>query len=502
MTIPPDLAAQILRLHHAEKWPPGTIADQLGVHHSVVRRVLEQEGVPTAAITRSSRADPFVPFIVATLEKYPRLTASRLYQMVKERGYDGRPDHFRSIVARYRPAPPVEAYLRLKTAPGDQAQVDWGHFGKITVGQARRPLFAFVIVLSYSRAIFLRFFPGQQMSYFLAGHQAAFARWNGVPRTLLYDNLKSVVIERVGDAIRFNDQIHAFAGHYRYEPRPVAPYRGNEKGRVERAIRYVRDNFFPARTFDSLEDINEQADRWCDTFSLDRPWPEDRNLTVRDAYDRERSTLRPLPATDFPCHERKEVRVGKTPYLRFDRNDYSVPHTFARKLVIVVADLDTVRVLDRSQRVIATHPRSFDAGRQIEDERHIQALKEAKGHARKGRQTDRLSHLAPSSTELIRALAERHRALGRHVADLELLLVSYGAERLEAAIREALEKGTPHPQAVRHILEREQEARGEKAALPLPLPDDPRIHGMRVRTHDLRDYDRLDEDPTPDDSEE
>jgi len=493
MTIPPDLQAKILRLYHAEKWPPGTIADQLGIHHSVVCRVLEQEGLPKATISRRSRIDPFVPFILATLKKYPRLTAARLFQMIQERGYDGSPDHFRTLVARYRPAPPVEAFLRLRTSPGDQAQVDWGHFGKINIGEASRPLVAFVIVLSYSRAIFLRFFPGQQMSYFLTGHQEAFQRFLGVPRTLLYDNLKSVVTERIGDTILFNRQITAFAGHYRYEARPVAPYRGNEKGRVERAIRYIRDNFFPARTFDSLEDINQQADTWCATFALDRPWPEDRHITVREALDRDLQALLPLPSTDFPCHERKEVRVGKTPYVRFDLNDYSVPHTYVRKLVVIAADLDTVRVIDGDQ-VIATHPRSFDSGRQIEDEQHLSALKEAKGHARNARRTDRLFQLAPSSTKLLEALAQRSRALGRHVADLEVLLHSYGAARLEKAITEALEKGAPHPQAVRHILEREQEERGEEAALPLPLPDDPRIHGMRVRTHDLRDYDHLDQD--------
>ena len=139
-----QLEAEILRLYHAEHWRVGTIATQLGVHHSTVRRVLTQAGIPAPhQSTRPSIADPFVPFIVATLEKYPRLTASRLYEMVKSRGYPGAPDHFRSIVARYRPRPPAEAYLRLRTLPGEQAQVDWAHFGKLQIGRALRPLMAF-----------------------------------------------------------------------------------------------------------------------------------------------------------------------------------------------------------------------------------------------------------------------------------------------------------------------------------------------------------------------
>ena len=161
--------------------------------------------------------------------------------MVRERGYRGSPDHFRHLIACHRPRPQAEAYLRLRCLPGEQAQVDWGHFGHLEIGRARRPLMAFVMVLSYSRQIFLRFFLDARMENFLRGHVAAFTAWNGVPRVLLYDNLKSAVLERRGDAIRFHPTLLGFAGHYRYEPRPVAVARGNEKGRVERAIRYVRD---------------------------------------------------------------------------------------------------------------------------------------------------------------------------------------------------------------------------------------------------------------------
>jgi hypothetical protein len=142
--------------------------------------------------------------------------------MVRERGYRGGPDHFRHLVACHRPRPPAEAYLRLRSLPGEQAQVDWGHFGHLTIGRARRPLMAFVMVLSHSRGIFLRFFLDARMESFLRGHVAAFEAWSGCARVLLYDNLKSAVLERHGDAIRFHPTLIAFAAHYRYEPRPVA----------------------------------------------------------------------------------------------------------------------------------------------------------------------------------------------------------------------------------------------------------------------------------------
>src|SRR6202051_3148889 len=146
---------------------------------------------------------------------------------------------------------------------------------------------AFLMVLSHSRQIFLRFFPDARMENFLRGHVAAFAAWGGVPRVLLYDNLKSAVLERRGDAIRFHPTLLAFAGCYRYEPRPVAIARGNEKGRVERAIRYVRDAFFAARRFTDLDDLNTQATAWCLGQAADRLCPSARELRVGEAFAQE-----------------------------------------------------------------------------------------------------------------------------------------------------------------------------------------------------------------------
>ncbi|MGK4004914.1 hypothetical protein WMF31_19945 [Sorangium sp. So ce1036] len=145
---------------------------------------------------------------------------------------------------------------------GEQAQVDWAHFGKLAVGRALRPLWAFVMVLSYSRRLSLRIFPGAAMPFFVRGHVEAFADFGGVPRVLLYDNLKSAVVERHGDALRFHSMLLDLSAHYRFEPRPVAVARGNEEGRVERAIRYVREAFFEARSYAGLDDLNRQATEW------------------------------------------------------------------------------------------------------------------------------------------------------------------------------------------------------------------------------------------------
>jgi transposase len=190
--------------------------------------------MPRAAVSvRASTVDAFVPMIVQTLERFPTLTASRLYGMARERGYAGSAGHFRHRVALLRPRRPTEACLRLRTLPAEQAQVGWGHFGHLVIGRARRPLMAFVMVLSYSRQMFLRSYFDARTSSFLHGHAMAFESFGGAPRVILYDNLESAVLERIDDAIRFNPMPLALAAHHRFEPRPVAPARGNENAAME-----------------------------------------------------------------------------------------------------------------------------------------------------------------------------------------------------------------------------------------------------------------------------
>ena len=498
MTIDKETRAEILRLYHVEKWTVGTITRQLGVHRYTVERLLTAAGEPRDARSpRPSMIAPYVPFIAETLASWPTLPASRLYQMVRERGYPGGGDHFRHLLSHFRPRPVAEAYLRLKTLPGEQAQVDWGHFGKVTIGRAERRLMGFVMVLSYSRRIFLRFYLDAGMSNFLRGHVEAFEAWQGVPRELWYDNLKSVVLERRGAAIRFNPRILDLAGHYHFLPKPVAVARGNEKGRVERAIRYVRTSFFAARRWRDIDDLNAQALAWCHGIAADRPWPEDRSITVREAFERERGSLIALPGDPFPDHDRVEVAIGKTPYARFDLNDYSVPHTHVRRTLVVVATLDEVRILDGVD-VIASHPRSFDKAARIENPEHIAELVRRKSHARRLRGQDRLVQAAPNSERLLAEAAQRGGYIGATVAALLRLLDAYGAAELEAAIDEALKRDVPHPNAVRLSLTRRRELRHQPPPIPVELPGDPRVRDITVRDHDLVGYDGLAGEPEED----
>lgn len=490
MVIRNELAAEILRLHHVEKWPVGTIAKQLGVHHDVVERVLDSAGAPPAWPQRPCRIDTYLPFVLDALRRWPGLPSSRLYQMCRERGYRGSGEHFRHMVARHRPPRRVEAFQRMTVLPGELAQVDWAHFGKIMIGRAERALLAFVMVLAYARRIFVRFFLGQRLENFLRGHVAAFEAWGGLPRVLVYDNLKSAVLDRRGDAILFNPRLVELAKHYRFEIRPAAVARGNEKGRVERAIRYVRTSFWPARVWRDLDDLNAQAQAWCDGEASERPWPDDKSKTVSAAFGEEQPRLLALPEHGFVTDEVVPAKVGKTPHVRFDGNDYSVPHELAQRTVEVRATLERVRVIVAGQ-VVADHSRGFDRGMVIDDPAHVAALRKSKGEARKHRALDRLAQAVPSSQLLFVKLAEHGENLGRATQHFVELLDQFGALALEQAIRAALAAGTPGRHAVRHILERERRAAGRPPAVQVDLPDDPRVRDLSVTPHDLARYDAL-----------
>lgn len=303
------------------------------------------------------------------------------------------------------------------------------------------------------------------------------------------------MLERRGEAIRFHPTLLDLSAHYRFEPRPVAPARGNEKGRVERTIRYIRENFFAGRTWTDLDDLNTQAAAWCAGPSAQRPCPEDTTRTVAAVFAEERNHLIALPDNPYPTEEQVEVNVGKTPYVRFDLNDYSVPHTQVRRTLVVAASLTQVRILD-GQTVLATHARTFDKGQQIEDPAHLADLVAAKRAARAHRGLDRLAQAVPASQDLLRQAVERGTPLTRATAALVALLDTYGTAELGLAVAEALTHDVPHPNAVRQVLERRREQRDQPPPLTLTLPDNDKARDIVVRPASLAPYDQLHRPPT------
>ena len=498
--ITPEQRAEIRRLFYAEHWKVGTIATALGVHRDTVCAAIEADRFVThLARPRPSRLDPYLPLMRDTLQQYPRLRATRLYHMVRERGYTGSVVQLRRVVRRLRPVPKAEAYLRLSVLPGEQAQVDWGSFGWVEIGRMRRPLSCFVMVLSWSRAIDALFTLDQTLESFLRGHLHAFAYFSGVARTLLYDNLKSAVLERRGEAIRFHPRLLELCAHYHYAARPVAVARGNEKGRVERQIAYLRSSFFAARSFRDVEDLNAQFERWREEIAHQRRVPGEPSLTVAEALERERAYLLPLPAHPLETDLMRVVSSGKTPYLRFDRNLYSIPHELVRKPLTLVASATQIRVLD-GEREVARHTRSYDSGVCIEDAAHIAGLVQAKQQARELTGRDRLKAAVPESAALFEAWALRGESLAYHSHRLLKLLDDYGAEELRTATRIAIERGAPTSGSIAHVLEQRRRAQGLTPPIAIDLSHRPDLRDLRLIPNRLEDYDALGQhDVEPDD---
>ncbi len=348
--------------------------------------------------------------------------------------------------------------------------------------------------------MYARFTLDQTLETFLRGHALAFERLGGVPRRILYDNLRSVVIERVGEHIRFHPQILECAGHYHFAPVPCAPYRGNEKGKVERTIQYLRHGFFAARRFTSVDDLNRQLADWIERIAHARPVPGDASRRpVRDALADEGPRLLPLPANRFECDLVRPVASGKQPYVRFDRDDYSIPHDRIRQALTLIASETEVRVTDGVAE-LARHRRSYDAGVVLEDPTHLEKLTAEKRRALELRRRDRLRGACPSAASFLDALARRGEPIGAHAAHLARLLDDHGASAVETALVEALERGAVSAASVAHLLDQRTRARKALPPIPVVLPDDPRVRDLRVTPHALTDYDALSKETADDDT--
>jgi hypothetical protein len=340
--------------------------------------------------------------------------------------------------------------------------------------------------------MYFEFFFDQTQENFLRGHVRAFDDLGGVARDELIDNLKTAVIERNGDLIRFHPRFLELAAHYHFQPKPCTPYRGSEKGRVERAIRYIRGSFFAARPFTTLADFNRQALEWRDTVAHARPWPQDKRLSVAQALENEKPRLLPLPKHHFDTDLQMPIEPRKkTMYVRFDNNDYSVrPDAVSGPLSLVASDT-TVRVVLGTSENVANHRRCYDKGEIIEDPEHKQALLEQKKKALGSTSNARLLSVAPEIEQLLHAAFERGESPAAETRRLLLLLDDHGPEEFAAAVREALEAKTPRASSVAYLLERRRRHRMAKHPMAVDLSRRPDLEDLHVNPHQAETYDDL-----------
>ena len=307
------------------------------------------------------------------------------------------------------------------------------------------------------------------------------------------------MLDRRGTAIQFHPRLLELAGHDHVAPRPCTPARGNEKGKVERQIQYLRHAFFAARPFRDLDDLNAQFRRGRDDSAHPRRHPEQRDRTVAELWAEEQPRLLPLPAHPFETALLRVVRSGKTPSVRFDRNQYSIPHALVRQPLTLVASGTQVRGLD-GQIEVARHWRSYDTGQTIEDPAHLEGLLAATRQANVHTARDRLRVTVPVTATLFERLAARGEALRPHAVRLLALLDDDGPQKLTAAITLALERDALGAGSIAHLLETRRRQRGRKPPLRLVLPARPGVRDLDVRPHRLERDDALtrraaDDDP-------
>jgi transposase len=487
-----ELRTEIRRLFYAEHWKIGTIATQLDVHRDTIRRAINANGFSWRGGVRQSALDPYVEFVAQTLKTYPKLTGTRVHEMIRARGYEGSVAQVRRRINQLglRPTPRAEAFLRRTLLPGEEGQVDWGHFGRLQVGGATRPLYCFVVTLSWSRAFHVDFSLDQTMAAVVRGHVRALEHFGGSARKYLYDNMKTAVIERAGNAIRFHPRLLELAGHYHFGPVACRPGRGNEKGGVERRIRDLRAAFFAGRHFTDLDDLRRQFAHWRREVAYRRKCPADEQLTVSGALDKERAVLLPLPAHPVNTDDVRATVARKQPYVIYDTNRYSIPHQLVGVPVTISATDERLRVLHGDQ-VVADHRRSWERKQVVENPAHIEGLlaRKRKAYAVSGR--GRLLDAVPQAEALYAALAQRDERMSSQTHALLLLLDRYGPHALGEAIQTALEHGTPLAASVEHLLAQKRRQAGQLPPLPVRLPDRPGVNDLRTQNHKLEGYDDL-----------
>jgi transposase len=487
MTVAPEIEAEIRRLFFAEHWKRGTIAAQLGVHPDVVARVIGPVGRKPRPERPDARVlEPFLPWVDETLERYPRLVATRLYDMLRERGYQGSVRTLRRYVQSARPRPKTEAFLRLETLPGEQAQVDWAHVGQLPVRGGYRALWVFVLLLAYSRACFAELVLSLDVHSLRRSLVRAAVALRGLPRHWLFDNAKTIVLERHGDAVRFHPLLLDLAARLHVQPRLCAPRRPQDKGGVERAVRFFKERFFAARAFHSLEQGNVQLGEFIETIAHRRPHPRWPERSVAELWAEEQSRLlplpEPLPQTDLVTL----VPVDRTAFVRLDTNRYSVPHTYAGRTLTLVGSDTELRLLDGDQRV-AHHARCWGRSQWLELPAHRAALVEEKRAARELKGRDRLRAEVPEIEPMFERWVDAGRNLGSMIARVIVLLDAYGAPVMRQALTEMVGRGTHDPGALAILCEQQRRRRGDRPVQVVSFGD--HVRERDVVPHDLGGYD-------------
>lgn len=465
----PDQINTIHRLSAIEKWSTRKIAAHLHLGRRTIAKYIENPAPPPTRRERSSKLDPFKAAIAGFIEQDPHARSTVISQRLRTFGYDGG----ETIVRDYLRALDLQtkarrAYVRVEPGPGERFDIDWGHFGSLLYNGAPRKLYAFCLVEAHSRKLYLEFTHSQSFETFVRCHIHAFEALEGCAHECWYDNLATAVAEHEGNLVRFNPRFLGFAREYDFIPRACHVAAAWEKGKVERAIGYVRQNFWPLRTFTDLADVNAQARRWVQEIANQRKHRE-----TGQAPDQrfQPEFLHPVPILAPDYRDAAEVLVQKDLRLCFDGNRYCVPARYVGHKLTVKADSSNVTIYDQSKEIVG-YSRCWERGRTFGAERFQKELYEKMAAAQRSAAQQRLIQLLGITAEYyLRKLAETDRSLARQVRELLVLVRDYGPESVSSALEKAYAAQAFGSDYIANILQQRNLRRDVQPPLRLKHPE-------------------------------
>ncbi len=464
---------QYSRIHHSFhvlKLTRTQIARYLGLHpRSVAKWLARERYAARRPGRRRSKLDPFKPHLTRWMETHP-YSGTQLFQKLKEIGYTGGITILRDHLRKVRPSR-APAFLTLHFEPGECAQVDWGQFGSIPVGNTTRRLSLFVMVLCHSRLLYVEFTLAETMEHFLACHQNAFEYFGGSTKRVMVDNLKSAVLKRaVGEDPVLNPRYKDFADYYGFTISPCSVRQPQQKGRVENAVGYVKRNFLAGLELTDFRFVNPAAREWMETVANVRLHGATKRKPV-DLFAEEKPVLRALPHAPYDVGQIRSARVNNRFRVTFDTNTYSVPAEYVSALLTLKVYPNEVCIY-HEDRLVARHVRCYDRRRDFENPDHPKALLLQRSRARQQRLLRHFLLLSPKAEAFYKQLENRRFNVLHHVRRIVALSEIHGRERVARAIEDALEFQAFSCEYIANLLEQQERFLPEPGALKLTRRQD------------------------------
>jgi len=484
-----DQINDVHRLYWSEHWPIRKIERQLQISWRTIRKYLDAPAQGPSRRVRASKLDAFKGNIAEWLEKDPKVTGAVIEQRLRPLGYNGGHSILQEYLHKIRPQRANQrAFVRMEPLAGERFEVDWGHFGGLSYSGDTRKLYAFALVDAHSRMLYVEFTHSQSFETFARCHIHAFTALGGVAREIAYDNLATAVAEHDGRLVRFLPRFLGFAREYGFFPHACNPASGWEKGKIERAIGYLRQNFWPLREFTDLHDVNRQVRQWLAEVANQRVHRETRERPLERFQPQ---ALRPCPIIPYDYRDSTQALVHKDLRIAFDGNRYCVPHRYVGRRLTIKADSSSVTIYDRVEEIVS-YPRSWRRGQTFGAERFEKLLAEERPAARRSQAQQRLldSLEGMCSRVLVEAylrdMADTDRSLARQISELLELIRQYGPEDVANSIEKAAQARAFGADYVASILRQQHAPRRPQPPLRLR---DPRLNELTTDPVSLLEYD-------------